>query len=108
MLERLFLILLPLTLAGQVKAPEWVSVESNISYSNYPETVLDVYQSKKSEAAGTKRAGVMVIHGGGWTGGSKEAVFEKFCMPWLEKGFVVVNIEYRLAKAALAPAAVED
>jgi acetyl esterase/lipase len=93
--------------SAELKTPDWVSVESNIKYSAYPETVLDVYQSKKA-AGGAKRVGVLVIHGGGWTGGSKERVFEKFCLPYLEKGYVVANVEYRLAKAALAPAAVED
>jgi acetyl esterase/lipase len=92
---------------AELKTPEWVSVESNIKYSAYLETVLDIYQSKKAPPA-PKRVGVIVIHGGGWTGGSKERVFEKFCLPYLEKGFVVANVEYRLAKAALAPAAVED
>ena len=29
-------------------------------------------------------------------------------MPWLEMGWTVVNVEYRLARVALAPAAVED
>jgi len=29
-------------------------------------------------------------------------------MPWMEMGFNVVNVEYRLARVALAPAAVED
>lgn len=93
--------------SADLKTPDWVSVESNIKYSAYPETVLDVYQSKKA-ASGTKRVGVLVIHGGGWTGGTKERVFERLCLPFLEKGYVVANVEYRLAKAALAPAAVED
>ena len=29
-------------------------------------------------------------------------------MPYLERGFVVANVEYRLTKAAIAPAAVTD
>ena len=89
-----------------VKLPDAFSGEFNIHYDKHPETVLDVYQPK-SKAKG-KRPGVIVIHGGGWTGGTKEAVFSGFCLPYLEKGFVVANVEYRLAKAAKAPAAVED
>jgi acetyl esterase/lipase len=90
-----------------LKAPDWVSVEANVKYSSHAETVLDVYQSKNAPA-GDKKVGVLVIHGGGWTGGTKENVFERLCLPFLEKGYVVVNVEYRLAKVALAPAAVED
>ena len=29
-------------------------------------------------------------------------------VPWLEMGWNVVNVEYRMARVALAPAAVED
>jgi len=50
---------------------------------------------------------VLCIHGGGFVGGSKEA-FVRNCLPYVEQGFVVANVEYRLAKAAPAPAAVED
>src|SRR5207248_11750327 len=47
------------------------------------------------------------IHGGGWTGGNKEgATFS--LLPYMEMGWNVVNVEYRLAKISLAPAAVED
>ena len=86
--------------------PSWARIEANIAYDQYPETVLDIYQP--SQAALDKRPGVLVIHGGGWVGGAKERVVTNFCLPYLEKGFVVCNAEYRLAKAAKAPAAVTD
>src|SRR5579871_4578090 len=86
--------------------PDTVPIEKNIPYDHYPATVLDIVQPK--EAAQGKRPGVLVIHGGGWTGGTKESVFQNFCLPYVEKGFVCANVEYRLAKAALAPAAVTD
>jgi len=46
------------------------------------------------------------IHGGGWTGGTKESAtgFQAYH----EMGMNVVNVEYRLARVAQAPAAVED
>ena len=47
------------------------------------------------------------IHGGGWVGGTKEGNSLRF-LPYLEMGWAVINIEYRLARVALAPAAVED
>lgn len=47
------------------------------------------------------------IHGGGWTGGSKETAFSEI-LPFLEMGWNVVNVEYRLARVSPAPAAVED
>ncbi len=50
---------------------------------------------------------LMYIHGGGWVGGSKEANVLRL-LPWLERGWAVVNVQYRLGQVALAPAAVED
>jgi acetyl esterase/lipase len=86
--------------------PESVSVQRGISYDQYPQTVLDIYQPKALPNG--KRPGVLVIHGGGWRGGSKDAVVEKLVLPWVAQGFVVANVEYRLAGVAPAPAAVND
>src|SRR5262249_24222397 len=81
-------------------------IQANIRYDQYPETVLDIVQARAP--ALKTRPGMIFIHGGGWIRGSKESVIENFCAPFVEHGFVVANIEYRLAKAAIAPAAVED
>jgi acetyl esterase/lipase len=82
-------------------------VERNISYSQFPETVLDIFLPAGAAGNG-KRCGVLQIHGGGWVGGTKESVEERFVIPWLQLGCVVANVEYRLAKSAPAPAAVQD
>jgi acetyl esterase/lipase len=50
---------------------------------------------------------LIYIHGGGWVGGDKDAMLFAL-LPYLEMGFAVVNVEYRLARVALAPGAVED
>jgi acetyl esterase/lipase len=81
-------------------------VEANIRYAHYAETVLDILQPRAP--ALKARPGVIVIHGGGWILGAKESVVDKYCAPFLEHDFVVANIDYRLAKAATAPAAVSD
>ena len=81
-------------------------IEANIRYSLHPETVLDVVQPRAP--ALKDRPGVIVIHGGGWVQGDKESMLESFCLPFVEHGFVVANVEYRLAKAATVPAAVND
>ncbi len=107
-----FVLLLAAILAAQTPSakapslPDWVKAENNIAYDQYKETVLDVLQP--STPVQGKRPGVIVIHGGGWTGGTKESTWQYFCLPYLEKGFVVANVEYRLAKVATAPAAVND
>ena len=50
---------------------------------------------------------IMYIHGGGWIGGTKETYFLRM-LPYLERGWAIVNVEYRLGQVAAAPAAVED
>lgn len=65
---------------------------------------LDVYQPLQSTSP---RPTVVYYHGGGWTNGSKESSALTF-LPYLEMGWAVVNVQYRLADVAHAPAAVED
>jgi acetyl esterase/lipase len=104
---RQFLLTFALAAAiGHAALPDWVTVQSNIPYDHYKETVLDILQPT-AKATG-KRPGVLVIHGGGWVNGTKESQVQPICLRYVEKGFVVANVEYRLAKAALAPAAVQD
>jgi acetyl esterase/lipase len=91
--------------APAVKIPDNIDVEANVAYSKYPETKVDVYKPRDGKG---KRPAVVIIHGGGWTGGTKEAMVAQWVLPYVEKGFVAANVEYRLAKAATAPAAVED
>jgi len=81
-------------------------IEANVRYSLHPETVLDIVQARAP--ALKNRPGVIVIHGGGWIQGNKERMLERFCLPFVEHGFVVANVEYRLAQSATAPAAVSD
>ena len=65
---------------------------------------LDVYQPRgATEPAPT----LLFIHGGGWTNGAKETSLMNF-LPYLDSGWAVVNVEYRMADDAHAPAAVED
>jgi len=78
----------------------------NITYltvNNY-DAKLDVY---RPNGAKTPTPVVMLIHGGGWVEGTKEEIV-LWALPYLQMGFAVVNVEYRLAKVSLAPAAVED
>ncbi len=81
-------------------------VTPNITYlvANNVENKLDVY--KPRNASGPVPT-LIYIHGGGWTGGTKEGAMLNI-MPYLDMGWAVVNVEYRLAKVSIAPAAVED
>src|SRR4026209_38825 len=74
-------------------------VTPNLTYltANNFEAKLDVYS--RSDMT-TPQPTLIWIHGGGWTGGAKEgATFS--LLPYMEMGWNVVNVEYRLAKISL-------
>src|SRR5262245_43068916 len=78
----------------------------NVTYltaSNW-EAKMDIY--KRRDTTGPQPT-LVYMHGGFWAAGTKEGSLMAI-MPWLEMGWNVVNVEYRLARVALAPAAVED
>lgn len=72
--------------------------------ANRTELKLDIYQPREPKGPTPV---VMFIHGGGWVEGSKERDVLGV-LPYLQMGFSVVNVEYRLGRVSLAPAAVED
>ena len=89
-----------------VRLTDDYAITPNVVYGvqNNFETRLDVYRPRKATAPTPT---LIYIHGGGWVGGSKEsALFQT--MPYLERGWAVVNVGYRLGRVSLAPAAVED
>ena len=86
--------------------PPGIAIHRNIHYDRYSATVLDVLEPTAHIAG--KRPGVVVFHGGGWVHTGKETAYESLCLPYLQRGFVVANVEYRVASQAQAPAAVTD
>jgi acetyl esterase/lipase len=80
-------------------------IQANIRYAPYGETLIDILQPR--HPAMKDRVGVLMIHGGGWVGGSKEDALP-FCLAFVAQDFVVADVEYRLAGAAPAPAALQD
>jgi len=99
--------------AAQAQTPDWGDqiafthqVSANVVYSvaSGAELKLDVYRPRNAAAPVPV---AMFIHGGGWVAGSKEGSV-LYALPFLEAGMAVVNVEYRLANVAPAPAAIED
>jgi acetyl esterase/lipase len=65
---------------------------------------LDLYLPRRPQSP---LPTAMLFHGGGWVSGTKDEVALDV-LPYLAMGFAVVNVDYRLARTARAPAAVED
>ena len=65
---------------------------------------LDLYLPKNRSAP---KPTLILIHGGGWVDGQKEKNV-LYLLPYLSMGWAAINVEYRMARTARAPAAVED
>ena len=106
--------LLSLPLSAQLSpSAEWAAhaannyqTAANLTYltANGYESKLDIYSRR---GATTPQPTVVYFHGGFWAAGAKEGSLMSL-IPWMEMGWNVVNVEYRLARVAPAPAAVED
>ena len=89
-----------------LRIQEQYVTEHNVSYSragNY-ESRLDVYAFRDDKPRPT----LIYIHGGGWLPGFTKDMSTLGLLPFLQMGWNVVNVDYRPADVALAPAAVED
>jgi acetyl esterase/lipase len=86
-------------------ASEKYLVYPDQSYGFFSGTALklDVWQAQTKEPVPT----VIYYHGGGWFFGDRTGALP-YLMPWLVRGWNVINVEYRMSGTALAPAAVED
>ena len=86
------------------------TVNANVTYrtASNQQLKMDVYYRRGVTAP---QPTLVYMHGGFWVAGAKETAITAI-MPWLEMGWNVVNVEYRLGIATdsttLAPAAVDD
>ncbi len=90
--------------AVEAGAKYWVQPDIVYGAANNTPLKLDVWYPHESN---TPTPTLVYFHGGGWIFGTKEGSILQF-LPFLERGWRVVNVEYRMASNSLAPAAVED
>lgn len=85
--------------------PEDIKRYDNISYGPHDVwNLLDIYHQK--DVTGPMPV-IVNIHGGGWVYGNKE-IYQFYCMNLAQRGFTVVNFNYRLAPEVKYPAPLED
>lgn len=82
----------------------WMAQDVVYTTANNNQLKLDIWYDHNDTSP---RPTLVYIHGGGWVFGSKEGAFTQF-IPYLQRGWRVVNVEYRMYSSSLAPAAVED
>lgn len=86
-----------------------VNVSENVAYRSDvgPSTVLDLAVPNFGPMTG--RPVIMIIHGGGWSAGSKnDMVYRALMLDYALQGYVVANVNYRLTNEAPMPACIED
>ncbi len=88
------------------RVPEVTRILRDLEYvpGGHERQKLDLYLSPQSEGSDTLPL-VVWVHGGAWMAGSKEN-----CpiVNFLEYGFIVASINYRLSQHAIFPAQLED
>lgn len=88
----------------QIADRYWMQPDVVYGSANNTPLKLDIWYPRDNA---TPTPTLVYIHGGGWIFGSKEGSVYQF-LPYLEKGWRVVNVEYRMAGNSLAPGSVED
>ncbi len=107
-MKRILSLLMTMLTTLSMAAQNSITVTENIAYrtDKGPNTVLDL--AKPTQAAG-QRPAILIIHGGGWSAGSKnDAVYRSLMIDYAMKGYVVCNMNYRLVQEAPFPACIED
>lgn len=82
----------------------WMQPDVVYGSANNTPLKLDIWYPRDNP---TPTPTLVYIHGGGWIFGMKEGSVYQF-LPYLERGWRVVNVEYRMAGNSLAPGSVED
>ena len=97
------------TNAIQDSAFKTVSIAKNIRYreGTSPSWVLDM--ALPANPAGSLRPAIVIVHGGGWSAGSKsDMVYQRLMVEYALNGYVTINVNYRLTGEAPFPACIED
>lgn len=88
----------------QIADRYWMQPDVVYGSANNTPLKLDIWYPRDSQ---NPTPTLVYMHGGGWIFGSKEGAVYQF-LPYLERGWRVVNVEYRMAGNSLAPGSVED
>ncbi len=93
-------------LAQAPKIPDTVIADRDVEYSAVGgRQTLDIVRPR--EASPTPRPAILLVHGGGFRGGTKEG-YLALAIKLAERGYVAATANYRLSPRNQFPAAVED
>jgi len=85
--------------------PDDITRFDNLSYgTDMKWNLLDIYFPKSRTG---KLPVIISVHGGGWVYGTKD-IYQHYCMSLAQRGFAVINFNYRLAPQEIFPTQLED
>lgn len=107
-MRKLFLLLF-ISLSFNAFAQKEIKLTSDIQYDPIsPSCVLDVAEPVGYGSEGLRPA-IVIIHGGGWSAGSKhDLVYRNLLIDYALQGYVTVSVEYRFNQEKAFPACIED
>lgn len=108
LLTTTLMLLLTCAVTAQTQEKK-ITLTENIAYRTDvgSSTVLDLAQPMYGPQQ--NRPAILIIHGGGWSAGSKnDMVYRTLMIDYAMKGYVVANMNYRLIQEAEPPACIED
>ena len=86
-----------------------ITVTQNIPYRNGASQAWKLDMAMPANFGEKMRPAIVIVHGGGWRAGSKEdRVYQNFMIDYAQKGYVTININYRLTDESPFPACIED
>jgi acetyl esterase/lipase len=89
--------------------PKEITITRDISYRKGNSNAWKLDMALPADSGEGLRPALVIVHGGGWAGGSKTVdVYQKMMTDYARKGYVTINVEYRLTGEAPFPACIED
>ncbi len=86
-----------------------ITVTKDIPYRDGNSNAWKLDMAMPANFGSEIRPALVIVHGGGWAGGSKNVdVYQKMMVEYAQKGYVTINVEYRLTGEAPFPACIED
>jgi len=93
-------------LSAPMPVPDTVVETKDVEYGNVNgrPLLLDLYRPRESTGP---LPGILLIHGGGWSGGQRSD-YKYYCVRFPLMGYVVATVSYRFIDEAIFPACVQD
>ena len=90
-------------------ATQQIQVFSDVPYRSGESKAFRLDLALPPRTGGELRPAIVIVHGGGWSAGSKtDAVYQGLLLDYARQGYVTTSVEYRLTREAPFPTAVAD